>query len=81
WADVGEDKHAKVSLAFLRRKRRLGMMVKLLSKLISSSSKTVSKEEASTARAKVFEELGWDHLVEGDKKWAVLGHPKSFALF
>ncbi|CAM9991656.1 unnamed protein product [Ectocarpus sp. 12 AP-2014] len=81
WADVGEDKHAKVSLAFLRRKRRLGMMVKLLSKLISSSSKTVSKEEASTARAKVFEELGWDHLVEGDKKWAVVGHPKSFALF
>lgn len=39
WADVGEDKHAKVSLAFLRRKNRLGMMVKLLTKLISSSSK------------------------------------------
>lgn len=32
-------------------------------------------------RAKVFEELGWHHLVEGDKKWAVLGHPKSFPLF
>ena len=42
---------------------------------------TVSKEEASTARAKVFEDLGWHHLVEGDKKWAVIGHPKSFALF
>lgn len=36
---MGEDKHAKVSLAFLRRKNRLGMMVKLLTKLISSSSK------------------------------------------
>lgn len=36
---MGEDKHAKVSLAFLRRKKRLGMMAKLLTKLISSSSK------------------------------------------
>lgn len=43
--------------------------------------KVMSKEEASTARAKVFEELGWDHLAEGDKKWAVIGHPKAFALF
>eukprot|EP00903_Cladosiphon_okamuranus_P011552 g10875.t1 len=81
WADVGEDKHAKVSLAFLRRKNRLGMMVKLLTKLINSSSKAVSKEEATTDRAKVFQDLGWDHLVEGDKKWALLGHPKSFTLF
>lgn len=37
WADVSEDKHAKVALAFLHRKKRLGMMVKLLTKLISSS--------------------------------------------
>lgn len=42
---------------------------------------TVSREQATTERAKVFQDLGWDHLVEGDKKWAVLGHPKSFALF
>lgn len=42
WADVGEDKHTKVSLAFLHRKKRLGMMVKLLTKLISSSSKVRS---------------------------------------
>ena len=42
---------------------------------------TLSKDEATTERAKVFQDLGWDHLVEGDKKWAVLGHPKSFALF
>lgn len=42
WADVGEDRHNKVSLAFLRRKKRLGMMVKLLTKLISSSSKVLS---------------------------------------
>lgn len=41
WADVGDDKHNKVSLAFLRRKKRLGMMVKLLTKLISSSSSKV----------------------------------------
>lgn len=41
----------------------------------------MSKEEATTERAKVLQDLGWNHLVEGDKKWAVLGHPKSFALF
>lgn len=45
------------------------------------ASQTMSKEEATTARAKVFEELGWGHLVEGDVKWSVLGNPASFAPF
>lgn len=42
WADVSDDKYARVALAFLRRKKRLGMMVKLLTKLITSSSKVSS---------------------------------------
>lgn len=46
-----------------------------------SLRQTVSTAEASRIRARVFQELGWDHLVEVDKKWAVLGHPPSFALF
>lgn len=46
-----------------------------------SHQQAMSKEEAFTIRAKVFEELGWDHLVEGENKWAVIGHPKAFPLF
>lgn len=39
WADISDDKYSKVALAFLHRKKRLGMMIKLLTKLITSSSK------------------------------------------
>ena len=39
WADVSEDKYARATLAFLHRKQRLGTMLKILKKLISTTSK------------------------------------------
>ncbi|CAN0381743.1 unnamed protein product [Ascophyllum nodosum] len=81
WADVSEDKYARVTLAFLRRKQRLGTMLKILTKLMSSTSKAISKEEATSKRALIFKELGWDHLMESDRKWTVIGYPRSYPLF
>lgn len=72
WADVGEDKHTKVSLAFLRRKKRLGMMVKLLTKLISSSSKVLCPFSGSLCVARVlYCTPGARHIFGVDKFWRV----------
>lgn len=32
-------------------------------------------------RMRVFQHLGWHHMVEADKKWAIISHPKDFPLF
>lgn len=49
--------------------------------VVVRDAQVVSKEEASKMRAQVFHELGWHHLVEADKKWAILSQPKDFPLF
>lgn len=58
-------------------------MIKLLTKLINdqSNSSGIPKEELYTRRTALFEQLGWTHLVENDRKWRIIDCPKSYALF
>lgn len=75
--------HARVSKSGFGRvlQQWLKISCNVMMNIHVSLRQTVSTAEASRIRARVFQELGWDHLVEVDKKWAVLGHPPSFALF
>ena len=49
---MSEDKYARVTLAFLRRKQRLGTMLKILTKLMSSTSKVIHVAWRRTVKRK-----------------------------
>ena len=65
------------------RKGRLGSVIKLLNKLIGdpSNQSGIPKDELYKRRLSIFEKLGWEHLVENDRKWRVIDCPKTYTLF
>uniref|UniRef100_A0A7S1YW11 Tripeptidyl-peptidase II n=1 Tax=Ditylum brightwellii TaxID=49249 RepID=A0A7S1YW11_9STRA len=89
WIDIDSNlKYSVLTLERERRKGRLGSVLNLLKKLIENDGEDtkggicpISKPDLLKQRASVFEELGYDHLVEYDKLRSLLSSPKEFALF
>jgi thioesterase domain-containing protein len=88
-------KYAKLNLAHCASAGLQGSALKVLSAAIaaapssakanssssSSGSAELTRAEALAQRAQLFEQLGWQHLVQYDKAWSVLSAPAKYTLF
>lgn len=89
WVDVDcNSKYAVLSLEKERRMGRLGLVLKLITKLLEKDGEDtkggicpLSKSDLLDRRAEVLKTLGYAHLSEYDKSWRVLSSPKDFAPF
>jgi len=88
WADIdSSDKYAALVIERETRAARYGIVLKTINKLIGKENKdkdairALSKSELLEKRAQIFAKLGYDILVDYDKKTRVIACPKSYALF
>jgi hypothetical protein len=88
WVDIDSgDRYAALVIERETRAGRLGSVLKILNKLIpkeikeKDAIKVLSRSELMEKRAAIFEELGFDVLVDYDKKTRVIACPKDYALF
>ncbi len=83
WDNLEQDKYSRLVLERDARKGRWGLVLKLLNKLLgdAGNSSGMEKKELYARRLAVFEQLGWTHLLENERKWRVIDCPTGYALF
>ena len=89
WVDIDANgKYASLALERDFRAARFGSALKRINKLLQKPSKesngsikTLSKAELLEKRAQIFEELGYDALVQRDKAMRLVASPRDYPLF
>jgi len=86
WVDVdGSDKYAALVILREERAGRYGTILKLLNKLlgkeVKDAIKPMSKSSILEKRQEILAVLGYDALVEYDKRTRIISCPKSYMLF
>lgn len=83
WDSLDQDKYARLLLDRDAGYGRWGLVLKVLNKLLgdAGNSSGIDKKELYERRLKVFEHLGWTHLIENERKWRVIDCPTSYSLF
>jgi hypothetical protein len=89
WADIDSDKKfAVLTIEQEKRAGRPGCALKLLDTLIKNKGEDtkggicpLSHADLLKKRAQMFQELGYESMLEHDKTWRVIANPKAFALF
>jgi hypothetical protein len=78
WVDTTSTKYMLLHVRRDRRKKRFGAAIQLLNKHIPNSEPNYWYIKK---RRDLFEQLGWQHCWEYEKRWLVIAFPKSFAPF
>ena len=88
WSGVSEvePKYLWLRVFQLRRKKQLGLALKIIHKFLSdganmSGDKAVDFKKIHQMKQDLLAELGWTLWIDYEKKWGVVNFPKGFASF
>jgi tripeptidyl-peptidase-2 len=83
WADTKDAKHAKVYLEAERVSRRLGNVLRKLTKIKGGDKLPdgMTKAQLQEKRIAIMRQLGWKHWADHEEKWKVLANPDGYPVF
>ena len=78
WADTDTGRYVSLSVAFEQAHDRPGAALQLLQ---ASMKKGRTKRKAHELRARLYEELGWNHWAAHERAWMAVRFPSSYPPF
>jgi tripeptidyl-peptidase-2 len=83
WTDTADVKHAKVYLEAEKVSRRLGNVLRKLTKFKGGDKLPdgMTMAQVQERRIEIMRQLGWKHWADHEEKWKVLARPDGYPLF